>query len=93
MEDLGTLKRIFPSLKHIKLDKKRAELFPGLLKVLECHTKSTDYMIQFFKEPLVENCSCNGCNNRIIKPFRMPRSVYEKVVEFPMFMPILKPIE
>ncbi len=92
MEVVGTLKRVCPSLEHIKLDKKRAELFPDLLKVLECHSKSTDYMIQFFKEPLVQNCSCNGCNNRVIKPVRMPRSVYEKVMEFPMPMPILKPI-
>jgi hypothetical protein len=39
------LKKMSPDLKHIKLDKKASERFPDLLKVLKCHTLSTDYMI------------------------------------------------
>ena len=90
MKVLGPLKSINPTLQHIKLVKKRAKPFPELLKVLECHTQSTDYVIQFFKEPLIENCPCKGCNNGIFKPLRMPRQVYEQVMRFPMPMLILK---
>ncbi len=90
---LCPLKSIIPSLQHIKLDKKRAESFPELVKVLECHTHRTDYMIKFFKEPLIESCACKGCTNGLFKPIRMPRQVYEKVTKFPMPMSILKQIE
>ena len=45
---LAPLKKISPLLKHIKLDKKKAEAFPELLTVLQCHTQCTDFMIQFF---------------------------------------------
>jgi hypothetical protein len=89
---LAPLKSINPSLQHIKLNKKRAESFPDLLKVMECHTRSTDYMIQFFSEPLIENCACKGFSNGLFKPVRMPRQVYEEVIKYPMPMPILKPI-
>ena len=63
---LEPLKGISPLLQQIKLDKKKAEAFPDLLKVFECHTQSTDCMIQFFKEPLVDNCKCKGCTEGII---------------------------
>ncbi len=69
---LDKLKAIDPNLKHIKLDKKHAESSPDLLHVLKCHAQATDYMILFFKEPLVSNCTCEGCNNGLIKPVRMP---------------------
>ena len=49
-------------------------------------------MIQFFKELLVENCSCKGCRNGRIKDLRMLRCVYDKVIQYPMPMPIPKPI-
>ena len=87
---LGTLRSICPSLENIKLDKKRAESFLDLLQVFECHTRSTDYMIQFFKEPVVNNCSCKGCNNGVIKVVRMPTWVYENVMALPMPMPVPK---
>ena len=93
---LEPLKGISPLLQHIKLDKKKAEAFPDLLKVLECHTQSTDCMIQFFKEPLVDNCKCNcncNCTEGIIQPVRMPQAVYQKVMRFPMPMPNPKPAE
>ena len=93
MNVLSALKRVSPNRKHIKLDKKRAQGFPDLLNVLECHTRSIDYMIPFFKEPLIENCSCKGCTNGIIKVVRIPRTVYDKVMELPMSMPVIKPSE
>ena len=77
---LEPLKGISPLLQHIKLDKKKAEAFPDLLKVLECHTQSADCMIQFFKEPLVDNCKCKGCTEGIIQHARMPRAVYQQVM-------------
>ena len=85
------LKKMSPDLKHIKLDKKASEKFPDLLKVLKCHAQSTDYMIQFFKEAVVKNCTCKACTASIIKLVRMPRAVYDRVMELPMPMPILKP--
>jgi len=92
MQDvLKPLKGISPRLQHIKLDKKKAEAFPELLKVLKCYTRSTEFMIQFFKEPLIGDCDCEACNQDLFKPARMPRSVYDKVKEFPMPMPIPKP--
>ena len=44
---LRSLRDINTSLQQIKLDKKKAEAFPKLLKVLKWHTRSTDYMIPF----------------------------------------------
>jgi len=90
---VDTLKKISPDLKHIKLDKKQSDTFPELLKVLQCHAQSTDYMIQFFKESLVSNCTCKGCMNGLFKPVRMPRTIYDNVMAFPMPMPIPKPID
>ena len=49
-------------------------------------------MIQFLKEPLVENCSCKGCRNGVITDLRMPRCVYDKIIQYPMPMHIPKPI-
>ncbi len=83
--------KINPLLQHVKLDKKKAESFPDLLLVLKNHTKSTDFMIQFFKQPLVESCKCKACSENIFKLVRMPYSVYEKVIQYPMPMPIPKP--
>ncbi len=88
---IGHLKGICPSLTHIKLDKKYAEAFPDLLQVLEYHSQSCDYMIQFFKEPRVD-CTPKACINNRFKHVRMPRQVYERFLAFPMPMPILKPI-
>jgi hypothetical protein len=82
---------ISPSLKHIKLDKKQAEQFPELQQVLKCHSQSTDYMIQLFKKAVVKNCTCKACTPGIMKLARMSRAVYDKVMELPMPMPILKP--
>ena len=69
---LDVLKAIDPDLKHIKLDKKHANAFPELLRVLKCHAQCTDYMIQFFKETLVSNCTCKGCNKGLFKPVPLP---------------------
>jgi hypothetical protein len=85
------LKKIDPLLQHIRLDKKKAESFPELLLVLKNHTQSTDFMIQFFKKPLIEDCNCKACSENVFKPVRMPLSVYEKVLQYPMPMPIPKP--
>jgi len=95
MNVLSALKRVSPNLKHIKFDKKQAQGFLDLLHVLDCQTRSTYYMIQFFKEPLFENCSCKDCTYGIIKGVRMPRIVYDKVMELPMpmHMLIIKPSE
>jgi hypothetical protein len=89
---LGSLRSICPALQHIKLDKKRAEEFPDLLQVLKSHSQSCDYMIQFFKEPLIENRKCKACNDRLIKHVRMLRELYNKVMDCHMPMPIPKPI-
>ncbi len=64
---LRSLKRISPSLEHIKLDKKRVEETTELEQVLKGHSQSTDYTIQFFKEPVNKNCTCKGCTTGIIK--------------------------
>jgi len=93
MNVLSALKCVSPNLKHIKLDKKQAQGFLDLLHVLESHTWSTDYMIQFFKEALIENYSYKGCKNGLIKGVRIPRTVYDKVMELPISMPIIKPSE
>ena len=88
---LQPIRAIIPSLQHIKLDKKKAEAFPELLKVLKCHTWSPEFMIQCFKEPLIGDCVCKACKEDLFKPVRMPRSIYNKVKEFPMPMSIPKP--
>ena len=67
---LNNLRRICPSLEHIKLDKRAAEAFPHLREVLKCHSQNTNYMIQFFKEPVIKNCSCKGCCDGLIDQAR-----------------------
>ena len=73
---LEPLRLINPLLQHIKLDKKKSEAFPELLEVLKCHTQSTEFMVQFFKHSIKENCMCKACSDGIIKQVRMPQSVY-----------------
>jgi hypothetical protein len=71
MKALGTLKSIYPSFEHIELDKKRAEYFSDLLEDLKCHTKGTEYMIKFFKDPLLiptilaklRRCTLKSCRS------------------------------
>jgi hypothetical protein len=89
---LRILKSICPSLLNIKSDKKKAEPFPDILQVLECHSRNTDSIIHLFKEPSVESCSCKGCRNGVIKDLHMTCCVYDNVMYYPMPMPIPKPI-
>jgi len=89
---VDTLKNISLDLTHIKLDKKQLEKFPELLKVLQCHAQSTEYIIQFFKDSLVSN-SCKGCMNVLFKPVRMSRSIYDNAMAFPMPMLIPKHVD
>ena len=50
-------------------------------------------MIQFYKHSIIkENCIFKACIAGVIKQVRMPPSVYNKVKEFPMPMPIPKPL-
>ena len=71
------------------LDKLK-DIFPDLLRVLKCHARATDYIIQFFKESLVSNCTCEGCTKGLLKLVRMPRTIYDYVMAFPMPMSIPK---
>ena len=76
---LGSLMSICPNLWHIKLDKKRAHELRDMLQVLKSHSKSYNYTIQFFMEPLIENCKCKACNDRVIKHVCMPREIYKSL--------------
>ena len=80
---LRPLKKISPVLQHIKLDKKKADSFPELLLVLKNHTQSTDFMIQFLKQPRVENCNCQACSDNVFKHVHMPESVYVTAIVTP----------
>ena len=93
MQVLGPLKSICPRLQHDKLDKKKAEAFPELLEVLKCHSRRTHFMIQFFKKQLIVDCDCKACRDSLFKVVRMPPSVYQQVMDFPMPMPIPKPVK
>ena len=88
---LRPLSKISPLLQHIKLDKKKADSFPELLLDLQNHTQSTDFMVQFLKQPRVESCNCQACSDNVFKHVRMLESVYEKVIQYPMPMPIPEP--
>ena len=60
-----------------------------ILKVLKNHTSSSDYAIQFFKQPRVDNCDCKACGLDMFQPLRMPASVYKKLhTEMRMPLPI-----
>ena len=88
---LMPLRGIDTRLDHIKLGKKKTEDFLKRLKVLQNHTQSTEFMIQFFKESLVNNCDYKAWTDALFKPVRVTRSVYDKVKEFPMPISIPKP--
>jgi hypothetical protein len=60
-------------------------------KLLQNHTQSTESVIPFFKESPIDDCDCKAYTDDLFKPVRMPRSVYDKMKEFPMVMPIPKP--
>jgi hypothetical protein len=74
MQVLGPLKSIIsPHLQHIKLDKKKAEVFPELLtKVLKRNSRSTNFMLFFFKKLPIEDCDWKACSDCIFKVLRMP---------------------
>ena len=62
------------------------------MKVLQNHTRSTDYMIQFVKSPLCTPpriCECKACKLGLFQPLRMPMGAYEKVHSklFPLQIP------
>ena len=80
---LEMLQRIEPNLKEIKITRKDAPgAYPQLMKVLKNHSRASDYMIQFVKEPLVlspNGCDCKACELGLFESLRMPREVYDKV--------------
>ena len=69
------------------------------MKVLQNHTRSTDYMIQFVKSPLCITppriCDCKACTLGLFEPLRMPMEAYEKVHSklFPLPIPQARPDE
>jgi len=64
---LHPLRAINPNLRHIKLDKKKAEAFPELLKVFKCHTRSTEIMTQIFKRTDHRRLRLQGMQGRPLK--------------------------
>ena len=42
--------------------------------------------MQLFKEAFINNCTCKGCTDGIIKLVQMPRAVNDKVMELAMRM-------
>jgi hypothetical protein len=80
---LAILQRIEPGLKEIKITRKEAHgAYPELMKVIKNHSRASDYMIQFVKEPLVKSpnrCDCKACELGLFKSLRMPREVYDKL--------------
>ncbi len=55
---LANLQQIEPKLKELTIASKKAPaLYPELFKVLEIHTRSNDYMVQFVKTPLLIDLS------------------------------------
>jgi len=61
---LDPLRLINPILKHIKLNKKKAEACLEVLVVLiKCHTQSKEFIIQLFKHSIIKkNCIRKACN-------------------------------
>jgi hypothetical protein len=80
---LAILQRIEPNLKEMKITRKEAAgTYPELMKVIKNHSRASDYMIQFVKEPLVTSpnvCDCKACSLGLFKSLRMPREAYDKV--------------
>eukprot|EP00873_Tetraselmis_striata_P042953 jgi/Tetstr1/463217/TSEL_008148.t1 len=72
---------------------KCGSLAPEVLKVLKRYFRSSYYMIQFFKQPLIDNCDCKACELQIFKPLRMSPSVYNKLhTTMAMPLPIPKTV-
>ena len=96
---LSILQRIEPEMKELKITRKDATgLYPELLKVIKNHTRSSDYMIQFMKMPLLttgsDACGCKACELGLFKPLRMPVETYQEVHSklFPLPIPKSAPI-
>ena len=63
-----------------------------ILEAPRCHTRSTEFMIHIFKHPIImQNRLGKACNGDILKPMRMPKSLYNQVKEFLIPAPIPKP--
>ena len=97
---LDVLQKIEPGLKELKITRQEApSKYPELMKVLQNHTRSTDYMIQFVKSPLCITppriCDCKACTLGLFEPLRMPMEAYEKVHSklFPLPIPQARPDE
>ncbi len=84
------LEKIQPGLGNVKLTRQNAvSKGPEILKVLKNHTNSSDYIIQFFKQPRVDNCDCKACKLDLFQPLRMPTTVYKRLhTELRMPLPI-----
>ncbi len=85
------LQRIEASLKEIKITRKEVPgAYPELMKVLKNHSRASDYMIQFVKEPLVSSPNdydCKACELGLFESFRMPREAYDKLSTYQPFPP------
>jgi len=78
------LQRIEPGLKELKVTRKETPAsYPELMKVIKNHTRSSDYMIQFTKNPIAIDsynmCDCKACELGLFMPLRIPIEAYEKL--------------
>ena len=52
------------------------------MKVIQNHSRASDYMIQLVKEPLLTSpnvCECKACGLGLFMSLRMPREAYDKM--------------
>eukprot|EP00873_Tetraselmis_striata_P014839 jgi/Tetstr1/435103/TSEL_024071.t1 len=86
---LKCLQDIEPST---KLTMPAAKKFRQLMKVLNSHSITSDYHIQFFKKPLIDKFDCMACKNELVMPLIMPEATYNALhADKSLPLPIPKP--
>ena len=65
----SALRRLCPRLSNLaKVNRSNYNEYPEIQEVMACHTRSSIYLVQFFKEPLVAPCGCQACRLQLWEP-------------------------
>ena len=66
------LRKISPSLGSLSdVNRSSYHKYPELQMVMLQHTRSSPYLVQFFKQPLQAPCACVICRDGLWSPFKL----------------------
>ena len=68
------LRRICPAVINLsEIDRSNISYYRELEDVMRCHSRSSAYLVQYFKQPLVAPCNCPACRLELWSPFTLDK--------------------